>query len=87
MDELDDNYMSSNRTLIAINWNVNWSLILLLGDVEEAGDLVGEAAVHVVDEGIEDFGGGGDGEDIVVGKARRNQGAMAFVKKDFFTGL
>ena len=28
MDELDDNYMSSNRTLIAINWNVNWTLII-----------------------------------------------------------
>ena len=29
--------------------------MLLLSDVEEAGDLVGEAAVHVVDEGIEDL--------------------------------
>ena len=40
--------------------------------MEEAGDLVGEGAVHVVNEGIEDFGGGGDGEDIVVGKDGRD---------------
>ena len=61
--------------------------MLLLSDVEEAGDLVGEGAVHVVDEGIEDFGGGREREDIVVGKAGGDEGAMAFVKKDFFTGL
>ena len=52
--------------------------MLLLGDVEEAGDLVGEAAVHVIDEGIEDLGGGGDGEDVVVGKAGRDEGAVTF---------
>ena len=52
--------------------------MLLLSDVEEAGDLVGEAAVHVVDEGIEDLGGGGDGEDIVVGKDSRDEGAVTF---------
>ena len=52
--------------------------MLLLSDVEEAGDLVGEAAVHVVDEGIEDFGGGGEGEDIVVGKDSRDEGAVTF---------
>ena len=56
----------------------------MLGDVEEAGDLVGEGAVHVVDEGIEDFGGGGEGEDVVVGKTGGNQGAMAFLQDDFF---
>ena len=59
----------------------------MLSDVEEAGDLVGEGAVHVVDEGIEDFGGGREGEDVVVGEAGGNEGAMAGVKKDFFTGL
>ena len=53
--------------------------MLLLGDVEEAGDLVGEGAVHVVDEGIEDFGGGGEGEDVVVGKAGRDEGGVAFL--------
>ena len=46
--------------------------------MEEAGDLVGEAAVHVVDEGIEDFGGGGEGEDIVVGKDSRDEGGVTF---------
>ena len=55
--------------------------------MEEAGDLVGEGAVHVVDEGIEDFGGGREGEDVVVGKAGGDEGGVAFVKKDFFTGL
>ena len=44
--------------------------------MEEAGDLVGEAAVHVVDEGIEDFGGGGDGEDVVVGEDSRDEGGV-----------
>ena len=52
--------------------------MLLLSDVEEAGDLVGEAAVHVVDEGIEDFGGSGEGEDVVVGKDSRDEGGVAF---------
>jgi len=52
--------------------------MLLLSDVEEAGDLVGEAAVHVVDEGIEDFGGSGEGEDVVVGKDSRDEGAVTF---------
>ena len=52
--------------------------MLLLGDVEEAGDLVGEGAVHVVDEGIEDFGRGREGEDVVVGKASRDEGGVAF---------
>ena len=52
--------------------------MLLLGDVEEAGDLVGEGAVHVVDEGIEDLGGGGEGEDVVVGKDSRDEGAVTF---------
>ena len=56
----------------------------MLGDVEEAGDLVGEAAVHVVDEGIEDFGGGGDGEDVVVGEAGRDEGAVTLLQDDFF---
>ena len=61
--------------------------MLLLSDVEEAGDLMGEAAVHVVDEGIEDLGGGREGEDVVVGEASGNEGAMAFVKKDFLLEL
>ena len=55
----------------------------MLSDVEEAGDLVGEGAVHVVDEGIEDLGGGREGVDVVVGETGGNQGAMAFVKQDF----
>ena len=55
--------------------------------MEEAGDLVGEGAVHVVDEGIEDLGGGGEGEDVVVGETGGDEGAMAFVKKDFLTRL
>ena len=50
--------------------------MLLLSDVEEAGDLVGEAAVHVVDEGIEDLGSGGEGEDVVVGKDGRDEGGV-----------
>ena len=53
--------------------------MLLLGDVEEAGDLVGEGAVHVVDEGIEDLGGGREGEDVVVGKAGGDEGGVAFL--------
>lgn len=61
--------------------------ILLLGDVEEAGDLVGEAAVHVVDEGIEDFGGSGDGEDVVVGKAGGDEGGVAGGQHNFFFEL
>ena len=61
--------------------------MLLLGDVEEAGDLVGEGAVHVVDEGIEDLGRGREREDVVVGKAGGDQGAVTFVKKDFLLEL
>ena len=52
--------------------------------MEEAGDLVGEGAVHVVDEGIEDFGGAGEGEDVVVGKAGGDEGGVAFLQDDFF---
>ena len=59
----------------------------MLGDVEEAGDLVGEGAVHVVDEGIEDLGGGREGEDVVVGKAGGDEGAMTFVKHNLFFEL
>ena len=55
--------------------------------MEEAGDLVGEGAVHVVDEGIEDFGGGREGEDVVVGKTGRNQGAMPFGQHNLFFEL
>ena len=58
-----------------------------MSDVEEAGDLVGEGAVHVVDEGIEDFGGGREGEDVVVGEDSWYQGAMAGGKKDFLLEL
>ena len=41
-------------------------------DVEEAGDLVGEAAVHVVDEGIEDLGSGRCWKYIIICEYRRN---------------
>ena len=58
--------------------------MLLLGDVEEASDLVGEGAVHVVEEGIEDLGGGGEGEDVVIGKAGGDEGAVTFGQDDFF---
>ena len=51
----------------------------MLSDVEEAGDLVGEGAVHVVDEGIEDFGGGGEGEDVVVSKTGGDEGAVTLL--------
>ena len=60
--------------------------MLLLGDVEEAGDLVGEAAVHVVDEGIEDFGGAGEGEDVVVGKDSRDEGGVALLQSKMEEG-
>ena len=50
----------------------------MLSDVEEAGDLVGEGAVHVVDEGIEDFGGGREGEDVVVSEDSGDEGAVTF---------
>ena len=60
--------------------------MLLLSDVEEAGDLVGEAAVHVVDEGIEDLGGAGDGENIVVGKDSRDEGGVAGGQHSFLAG-
>ena len=53
--------------------------MLLLSDVEEAGDLVGEGAVHVVDEGIEDLGGGREGEDVVVGETGGDEGGVAFL--------
>ena len=59
----------------------------MLSDVEEAGDLVGEAAVHVVDEGIEDLGGGREGEDVVVGETGRDQGAMPFGQHNLFFEL
>ena len=59
---------------------------LLLGDVEEAGDLVGEGAVHVVNEGIEDFGGGGEGENVVVGKDGRDEGGVAGGQHNFLAG-
>ena len=55
--------------------------------MEEAGDLVGEAAVHVVDEGIEDLGRGGEGEDVVVGKYSWYQGAMPFGQHNLFFEL
>ena len=59
----------------------------MLSDVEEAGDLVGEGAVHVVDEGIEDLGGGREGEDVVVGKAGGDEGAMPFGQHNLFFEL
>ena len=59
----------------------------MLSDVEEAGDLVGEGAVHVVDEGIEDLGGGGEGEDVVVGKAGRDEGGVALLQHNLFFEL
>ena len=46
-----------------------------------------KGAVHVVDEGIEDLGGGREGEDVVVGKTGGDEGGVALVKKNFFTGL
>ncbi len=55
--------------------------------MEEAGDLVGEGAVHVVDEGIEDFGGGREREDVVVGKARRDEDAVTGGKHNLFFEL
>ena len=61
--------------------------MLLLSDVEEAGDLVGEGAVHVVDEGIEDFGGGREREDVVVGKASGNEGGVAGGQHNLFFEL
>ena len=54
--------------------------------MEEAGDLVGEGAVHVVDEGIEDFGGGREGEDVVVGKDSRDEGGVAGGQHYFLAG-
>lgn len=59
---------------------------LLLGNVEEAGDLVGEAAVHVVDEGIEDLGGAGDGEDVIICQDSGNQCAISFFQHHFLAG-
>ena len=58
-----------------------------MSDVEEAGDLVGEGAVHVVDEGIEDFGRGGEGEDVVVGKTGGDEGGVAGGKHNLFLEL
>ena len=55
--------------------------------MEEAGDLVGEGAVHVVDEGIENLGGGREGEDVVVGKSSRNQGAVTGFQHNLFFEL
>ena len=54
--------------------------------MEEAGDLVGEAAVHVVDEGIEDAGRGAMGDDIVVGDGGGDQGAVTFPQQDIVGG-
>ena len=54
--------------------------------MEEAGDLVGEAAVLVVDEGIEDLGGAGEGEDVVVSQDSRDEGGVAGGQHNFLAG-
>ena len=54
--------------------------------MEEASDLGGEAAIHVVDEGIEEAGGAMEREDVVVCDAGGDEGAMACLEEDVVTG-
>ena len=54
-------------------------------DMQESGDLSGEAAVHIVDEGIKEAGGTMQGEDVVIGDGGRDEGTMTFVKGDLVT--
>ena len=51
--------------------------------MEEAGDASAEAAVLVVNEGIEDAGLALEGDDIVVGDGGWDEGAGAFTEEDF----
>ena len=51
-------------------------------DMQEAADLSCEALVHIVDEGIEEARLPVEGDDIVVGDAGGDEGAMAFTQQD-----
>ena len=58
----------------------------MLGDVKEAGDFGGEAAVLVVDEGIEEAGLAVEGGDVVVGDGGGDEGAVPFPEQDLLAG-
>ena len=51
--------------------------------MEEAGEAAAEAAIHIVDIGIEDTDGGGERDKVVVGKGGWNETAVAFAEDDF----
>ena len=61
-------------------------LELLFGEVEEAGELGGECAIHVVDEGIKEAGRSLEGVDVIVGNGSRDERGVAFAEEDLVTG-
>ena len=51
--------------------------------MEEAGEAAAEAAIHIVDIGIEDTDGGGERDEVVVGKGGWNRCIMRIRPTDF----
>ena len=60
-----------------------FGIVLLRGHMEEAGEAAAEAAIHIVDIGIEDTDGGGERDKVVVGKGGWNETAVALTDDDF----
>lgn len=61
-------------------------LELLFGAVEEAGELGGECAIHIVDEGIKEADLSLEGVDVIVGNGSRDERGVAFAEEDLVTG-
>ena len=61
-------------------------LELLFGEMEEAGDLGGECAIHIVDEGIKEADLSLEGVDVIVGNGSRDERGVAFAEEDLVTG-
>ena len=55
-----------------------FGIVLLRGHVEEAGEAAAEAAIHIVDIGIEDTDGWGERDEVVVSDGGWNEAAVAF---------
>lgn len=51
--------------------------------MEEAGEAAAEATILVIDIGIEDTDGWGEGDEVVVSDGGWNEAAVAFVEDDF----
>lgn len=60
-----------------------FGIVLLRGHMEEAGEAAAEAAIHIVDIGIEDTDGGGERDKVVVSDGGWNETAVALTDDDF----